>query len=128
MNTAALEGNLIRFEIRDGMRRISCAVSNDALEAASGLTDTCTPAARRKSFDRFRTVIHAAALLKLKAQRVGRSGLIIVTGRDLRRVPPQVGAPKFGSSGDRPTLPIAFEVAPGPAAPVSDAAMHRVLT
>jgi hypothetical protein len=38
------KGSLIRFEIREGMRRISCVVSNEALDPASGLTDAGTPA------------------------------------------------------------------------------------
>jgi Protein of unknown function (DUF1488) len=128
MTATALDGSLIRFEIRDGMRRISCAVSNDALDAASGLTGACTPAARRRSFERFRTLIHAAALLRLEAQPLGSIDPIILTDGDLRSVPPQVGTPRFGSSGHTPTPPIAFDIAPHPDAFVTDAAVCRVLT
>ena len=127
MTTAAVNGSVIRFEIRDGIRRISCAVSNEALDGASGLTDACTPAGRRKSFERFRTLIHAAALLRLEEQPLG-SDPIILTGRDLRRVPPQVGTPTSGSFKNKPTLPIAFEVASRGDVPVSDAVVGRVLT
>jgi hypothetical protein len=109
----AVEESLIRFEICDGMRRVSCAVSNDALDTASGMTDPCTAASRRRSFERFRTLVHAAALLRLEAQLPGSVDPIIVTDADLRSVPPQVGTPRFGTSGKRPALPIAFEPAPG---------------
>ena len=59
------DGNFIRFEIRDGIRRISCAVSDEALEAVSGLPVPSTVVLRRRSFDRFRTLINVAAKLKL---------------------------------------------------------------
>jgi len=55
--TLAAEGTVIRFEIRDGIHRISCAVLYDALEAVSGLTVPSTVALRQRSFDRFRTLV-----------------------------------------------------------------------
>ena len=61
-NTAVkVKDDAIRFEIRDGMRRVSCVVLNEALEAAAGLPQLSAPMLRRRSFDRFRTLIHAAA-------------------------------------------------------------------
>jgi hypothetical protein len=42
-----VEGNVIRFEVRDGMRRIGFAVLGDALEAVSGLTVPSTALLRK---------------------------------------------------------------------------------
>ncbi len=92
------EASCVRFEIRDGSRRVSCAVSDEALDAVSGLTEASTPGLRRRSFDRFRTLIHAAALLRLETRLPGCIDPIVVTIRDLQRVPPQTGTPKFGTS------------------------------
>ena len=104
-NPAALEGNVIRFEIRDGFRRASCAVSNEALEAVSGLIEPSTPLLRRRSFDRYRTLIHAAAMLRLKALPPGPTDTIILSCKDLRCVPPVTGTPSFGSSARGSTRP-----------------------
>ena len=93
-----LEQHLIRFEVRDGIRRVGCNVSDEALEAVSGLALPSTAASRRKSFDRFRTLIHAAATLKLGTLPPGFAGPIVLSSGDLRRVPPETGAPAFGSS------------------------------
>ncbi len=95
--TAPLDGDFIRFEIRDGIRRISCAVSDEALEAASGLTLPSTVILRRRSFDRFRTLINAAAKLKLRTLPPGSIGPIVLTREDLRCMPPETGMPSFGS-------------------------------
>jgi hypothetical protein len=97
--------NFMRFEIRDGIRRISCAVSNEALEAVSGLPAPSTEMLRRRSFDRFRTLINMAAKLKLSMLPSGSISLIVLTDEDLRRVPPETGVPSFGSSarGSTPT-------------------------
>ena len=95
----------IRFEIQDRMRRVSCAVSNEALEAVAGLPELSSPMLRHRSFDRFRTLIHAAAGLRLAALPPGFVGPIVLTSRDLRAVPPQKGAPAFGSSASRPARP-----------------------
>ena len=43
---STLDGNVVRFEVREGIRRISCAVLGEALEAASGLTAPSTGALR----------------------------------------------------------------------------------
>lgn len=92
------ERNPVRFEVRDGIRRVGCAVSDEALEAVSGLAVPSTAASRRKSFDRFRTLIHAAATLKLGTLPPGFAGPIVLSIGDLRRVPPETGAPAFGSA------------------------------
>lgn len=112
-----LDGNSIRFEIRDGIRRISCAVSDEALEAVSGLPAPSTVMLRRRSFDRFRTLINAAARLKLSTLPSMSIGMIVLTSEDLRRVRPETGEPSFGSSARGPT--------PTAASPVSDAPVSR---
>ena len=94
---AAADGNVTRFEFRDGHRRISATVLDDALEAASGLTAPSSAASRRTSFDRFRTLIDAAAKLKLSTLPSGSTGPVVLTRDDLRRVPPQPGLPSYGS-------------------------------
>ena len=95
----ALDPSVVRFEVRVGIRRISCNVSDEALEAASGLAAPSTMMLRRKSFDRFRTLIDAAARLKLETLPSGFSGPIVLSIGDLRRVPPEVGVPALGSVG-----------------------------
>jgi hypothetical protein len=102
---SAVEVNVIRFEIRDGMRRIGFAVLGDALEAVSGLTVPSTVMLRQRSFDRFRTLINVAARLKLKTLPAGSSGPVILTREDLRRVPPEAGVPSFGNSARGPSRP-----------------------
>jgi hypothetical protein len=110
-----LESSAIRFEIRDGCRRISFAVSDETLNAASGLIAPSTLMMRRKSFDRFRTLINAAAILKLKALPSGPIGPIVLTERDLRRVPPERGTPSFGTCARRmPGTAVAGGVTPSP--------------
>ncbi len=88
--------DLVGFEIQDGSRRIKCEVSNEALEAASGLADGSSATLRRRSFDRFRTLINAAAVLRISALPPGLTSRILLTERDLRRVPAETGAPAFG--------------------------------
>ena len=106
----------VRFEVRDGIRRISCVVSNDALEAVSGLTVPSTVSLRRRSFDRFRTLINKAATLKLMSLPSGFSGAVLLTSKDLRRVPPEAGAPSFGSSSKGLSRPASHAGKPsGPA-------------
>jgi len=118
--TLAAEGNVIRFEIRDGIRRISCAVLYDALEAVSGLTVPSTVALRQRSFDRFRTLINVAAKLKLRTLSSGSIGPIILDREDLRRVPPEAGVPSFGSSTRTPTGPVSsIGATPASAIPTS---------
>lgn len=95
----ALDPTLIRFEIRVGIRRIGCNVSDEALEAVSGLAAPSTTTLRRKSFDRFRTLIDAAARLKLGTLPPEFPGPLVLSSGDLRRVPPEVGVPAFGSTG-----------------------------
>jgi Protein of unknown function (DUF1488) len=93
------DGGLIRFEVRDGIRRIGCTVSDEALEAVSGLAVPSTMVSRRKSFDRFRMLINAAARLKLGTLPPGFAGPLALSSKDLRCVPPEVGFPSFGSTG-----------------------------
>ena len=102
---SAVEGNVIRFEVRAGMRRIGCAVLGDALEAVSGLTLPSTVMLRQRSFDRFRTLIDIAARLKLKTLPAGSLGPIVLTQEDLRRVPPEPGVLSFGNSARGATRP-----------------------
>ena len=99
---STLDGDFIHFEIRDGIRRISCAISDEALEAASSLTMPSTVTLRRRSFDRFRTLINAAAKLKLRTLPSGTIGPIFLTSEDLRCVPPEAGVPSFGRSARGP--------------------------
>ncbi len=102
---STLDGTVVRFEVREGIRRISCAVLGEALEAASGLTAPSTVALRRGSFDRFRTLIDAAAKLKSRTLPSEFIGPIVLTGDDLRSMPPQTGVPPFGSSARGRTWP-----------------------
>lgn len=104
-----LDAGATRFQIRDGIRLINCNVSDEALEAVSGLTAPSTTALRRKSFDRFRTLINAAAKLKLKTLPPEFIGLLALTSRDLRRVPPETGVPLYGSA-QRSVVPAAARV------------------
>jgi len=88
----------IRFEVRSGMRKVNCNVSDDALEAVSGLTAPSTATLRRRSFDRFRTLINTAATLKLASLPAGFDDPMMLTRDDLRRVPAVTGEPEFGSA------------------------------
>ncbi len=89
------DDDLIGFEIRDGVRRIKCSVSNEALEAAAGLGPSA-PGLRRRSFDRFRTLINTAAAMRITSLPPGFAGPIVLTTHDLRSVPPIRGTPVFG--------------------------------
>jgi Protein of unknown function (DUF1488) len=91
------EAEFIRFEIRSGTRKVSCSISDDALEAASGLTPPSTVTLRRRSFDRFRTLINQAATLKLADRPAGCDDPMMLTRDDLRRVPAMNGEPVYGS-------------------------------
>ncbi len=116
-----IENNFIRFEIRDGSRRIGCAVSDEALDPVSGLISPSTPLMRRKSFDRFRTLINGAAMLKLRSLPSGPVGPIVLTKRDLRGVPPEARTPPFGSCGrgmSRTAVPGGVPASPGTASGV----------
>ena len=93
------DGGFVRFEVRDGIRRIGCTVSDEALEAVSGLAAPSTTGSRRKSFDRFRMLINTAARLKLETLPPGFAGPLALATEDLRRVPPEVGMPAFGNAG-----------------------------
>ena len=93
---ASNDDDVIGFEIRNGARRIRCEVSNQALEAASGLADGSSGSLRRRSFDRFRTLINSAAALRISTLPPGSVGPILLTTQDLRRVPAEHGAPVFG--------------------------------
>ena len=95
---AALEAGSIQFEVRDGIRRVCCHVTDEALEAVSGLRVPSTTALRRRSFDRFRTLIEAAAQMKLRTLPPGFDGRLALSSRDLRCVPTDPGLPSFGTS------------------------------
>jgi hypothetical protein len=95
---AAVAPTSTRFEIRDRTRRISCAISDEALEAASCLTVPSTAILRNRSFNRFRALIDAAAKLKLSTMPAGFAGPLAILSDDLRRVPEQEGVPQFGST------------------------------
>ena len=89
---------MIDFEVRDGIRRIACAISDEALDAVSGLPLPSTLALRRRAFDRFRGLIDAAAKLKLQKLPPETAGPLVLSSSDLRRVPPVSGVPLFGTS------------------------------
>jgi hypothetical protein len=89
---------LVRFEVRDRTRRIVCAVSDEALEAVSDLAAPSTDTMRRRSFDRFRSLIDTAAKLKLSTIPGDFPGPVLLSSDDLRRVPAEQGVPVFGSS------------------------------
>jgi hypothetical protein len=105
---ATQDGNVISFEVRAGMRRIRCSVSDEALEAVSGMTAPSTLTQRRKSFDRFRTLINAAAQLKLRNLPPEYAGPLVLTRQDLRSVPPETGVPTFGSAARPSSRPAAI--------------------
>jgi len=90
-------GDMIQFQLQHGMRRITCTVSDDALEAASGLVPPSTLMLRRRSFDRFRTLINVAAQMKLARAPLGTDTALLLTREDLSRVPQETGAPPFGT-------------------------------
>ena len=94
-----------RFEIRHGSRRIVCTVADEALDAVSSLPAPSTLAMRRRSFDRFRTLINAAAKLKVAGLPVDWVSPIVLQTRDLRQVAPEVGTPLFGSAARPSTRP-----------------------
>jgi hypothetical protein len=94
---SALDASFICFEVRDGIRRIACNVSQEALEAVSGLRVPSTTALRRRSFDRGRTLIDAAARQKLRTLPPEFIGPVTLSSRDLQCVPPEAGVPPFGS-------------------------------
>jgi hypothetical protein len=102
------------FEVRSGSRRVSCIVLDDALVAASGVAGPLSPLSRRNAFDRFRTLIDAAAKLKMQELPAGAAGPVVLTRDDLRRVPPQTGVPTFGTAPRPPARP----AEPGAPAPV----------
>ena len=93
-----LNEGFTRFQVRAGIRLISCDVADEALEAVSSLALPSTSCARRKSFDRFRTLIDAAAKLKLKDLPPSFGGPLLLSSRDLRRVPPETGVPSYGTA------------------------------
>jgi hypothetical protein len=68
------------------------------------LPQLSAPMLRRRSFDRFRTLIHAAASARLAALP-GFVGPIVLTSGDLRSVSSERGAPVFGNSGRPPARP-----------------------
>lgn len=88
---------ITRFEVCDRARRIACAVTDDALENIGNLSLPSTDMLRRRSFDRFRTVIDAAARLKLATLPTTFLGPMLLSMEDLCKVPAQAGRPQVGS-------------------------------
>lgn len=82
---------LTRFEVRDGIRRVPCTLSDEALSAFAGLAPGVPTALRRRAFDRFRSQIDAAARLKLGGLPPGFAGPLAVDSDDLRRAPREPG-------------------------------------
>ncbi len=70
----------------DGIRRVTCSVPNDVMDAVCGVTGPLSPGLRRRSFDRFRTLINGAAMRRLKDMPAGSAGPIVLVQRDLRLV------------------------------------------
>jgi len=91
----------IPFEVRNGIHRVNCTVSQEALEAVGNLSVPSTSALRQKSFARFRTLIHSAAKMRLALLPANSTSLIALSTEDLRRVPPEKGVPRFGSFQSR---------------------------
>ncbi|MFT8247152.1 hypothetical protein [Roseomonas sp. BN140053] len=87
----------IQFEVRHREQRVVCRVLNEALEGASRLEASATDLHRRKSFDRFRMLIDAAAKLKLTTLPGNVVQPLLICSEDLLRVPPEHGVPQFGS-------------------------------
>ncbi len=120
--TRVSDADFRRFQVRVGMRRVDCAILDEALDAASGLTPPSSAVLRRKSFDRFRTLINAAAELKLNTLPAGFIGRIVLTTEDLRGVSPEPGVPSFGTSSRAMSRPASLSggapaIASGDAAP-----------
>jgi hypothetical protein len=86
-----------RFEIRHRTRRVWCAISDEALEAASNLPLPSTATSRQRSFNRFRTLIDVAARLKLSHMPDSFTGPLTILSDDLRHVPGLEGLPQFSS-------------------------------
>jgi hypothetical protein len=115
------------FQVRVGVCLVDCAVQDEALGAVSGLTVAFSEALRQKSFHTFRTLINAAAELKLSTLPPGSSGRIVLTTEDLRCVQPEPGVPPFGSSSR--ALTRAASLSAGvPASASSDAASRGSVT
>jgi hypothetical protein len=93
----------ICFQVRHHTHKIACAVSAEALEDASGLPPESSEQMHRRSFDRFRTLIEAAAQYRLSALPPSFCGPITLTAQDLRRVPHVVGMPSYAQLPRRET-------------------------
>jgi hypothetical protein len=83
--------------VRDRTRRVICTISDAALEAVGNLPRPANDQMRRRSFDRFRTLIDAAAKLKLLGLPAAFDGPLDLSAEDLRSVPASPGTPSFGS-------------------------------
>ncbi|WP_428375648.1 DUF1488 family protein [Lichenicoccus sp.] len=98
---APLDPELVWFQVRNGIHLITCNVSDEALEAVACLDAASSMSLRRRSFDRFRMLIEAAAKLKLATMPADFDGRLVLSSRDLRLVPPVAGVPVYGSLGRR---------------------------
>ncbi len=92
----------IEFLIQHGSHRIRCAVTADALDSVCGHAEPTTDSARRRAFERFRTLINVAAQRKLDGLGPSPGDTLLLTGEDLRSVPHVAGTPVFGTDGLRP--------------------------
>jgi len=99
------DSSFISFEIMDGIRRIACSVPNDVMDAVSGQGTPLTPGLRRRSFDRYRTLIHGAAMQRLKELPAGSLGPIVLARRDLRLVALETQAVRPGSLAKAASVP-----------------------
>ena len=91
----------IKFQVRHFTQKIVCTVSAEALEEASGLPPQSSEQLHRRSFDRFRTLIEAAAQQKLAGLPPEFCGPITLASKDLRRVPHVVGMPPYAQTPRR---------------------------
>ncbi|GBQ21422.1 DUF1488 family protein [Tanticharoenia sakaeratensis] len=94
--TECNEGS-IGFEVQDGIRRVRCFVSREALEGAAGLALPSTPSSRQLSFNRFRMLINSAAKAKLARNPLKTGDHLTLECEDLRVMPAEAGVPLFGT-------------------------------
>ena len=92
----------IEFLVQHGRHRVRCAVSAEALDVVCGHIEPTTGLSRRRAFERFRTLINAAAIRKLEGSPQGVGNTLFLDGDDLRAVPHVAGTPVFGTDGLRP--------------------------
>ena len=102
---SADEAGYTPFEVRSGNRRVRCLVADTTLDAASGLSELPTLTLRRRSFEKFRTLIQATAQRMLGELPVGFIGSLVISGEDMRQTTPEQGMAVFGDAGRRNPRP-----------------------